>query len=218
MKTDTELRADVIAELKWNPRIKSNQIGVIVKDGAVTLTGMVETFAEKMHAGRAAKIVKGVRAVAEDIEVKLPTQIKRTDEGIAEQAARMLTWNSTLRDTNVQAEVRNGRVILTGEVDWLYQKETAAKRVAELEGVTGVFNQITIRAPKSADARDVKREIMSALQRHANLEASKVDISVAEGKVTLEGTVDAYHDRDLIEDAARGTEGVRDVVDNIRVL
>jgi osmotically-inducible protein OsmY len=218
MKTDAELRADVIAELKWNPRIKSNQIGVIVKDGAVTLTGMVETFAEKIHAERAAKIVKGVRAVAEDIEVKLPTQIKRTDEGIAEQAARMLTWNSTLRDTNVQAEVRNGRVILTGEVDWLYQKETAAKRVAELEGVTGVFNQITIRARKSADARDVKREIMSALQRHANLEASKVDISVADGKVTLEGTVDAYHDRDLIEDAARGTEGVRDVVDNIRVL
>jgi osmotically-inducible protein OsmY len=218
MKTDEELRADVIAELKWNPRIKSNEIGVIVKDGAVTLKGMVETYIEKMDAERAAKSVKGVRAVAEDIEVKLPTQIKKTDEGIAEQAARMLTWNSTLQNTNVQAEVRHGGVVLTGEVDWLYQKETAAKRVAELEGVTGVFNQITIRARKSADPRDVKREILGALHRHANLEASKVKISIADGKVTLDGTVDAYHERDLIEDAARGTEGVRSVVDNLRVL
>jgi osmotically-inducible protein OsmY len=218
MKTDDELRADVIAELKWNPRIKSNRIGVIVKDGAVTLTGMVETYIEKMDAERAAKRVEGVRAVAEDIEVKLPTQIRKTDEGIAEQAARMLTWNSTLRNTNVLAEVRDGRVVLTGEVDWLYQKETAAKRISELEGVTGVSNQITIRARKSADPRDVKRQIMGALHRHANLEASKIEISVADGKVTLEGTVDAYHDRDLIEEAARGTEGVRAVVDNLRVL
>jgi osmotically-inducible protein OsmY len=218
MKTDEELRADVVAELKWDPRLKSNQIGVIVKDGAVTLTGLVETYFEKMCAERAAKSVKGVRAVAEDIEVKLPTQIKKSDEGIAEQAARMLTWNSTLRDTNVQAEVRKGRVILTGEVDWLYQKEIAAKRVAELDGVTGVMNQITIRVRKNADAPDVKRQIMGALHRHANLEASKVEISVVDGKVTLEGTVDAYHERDLIEDAARRTEGVRDLVDNIRVL
>jgi len=218
MKTDEELRADVVAELKWNPRIKSNQIGVIVKDGAVTLNGMVETFAEKMYAERAAKGVKGVRAVAEDIEVKLPTQMRKTDEGIAEQAARLLTWNSTLRNTNVQVEVRNARAILTGEVDWLYQKETAAKRVSELEGVTGVFNQITIRKRKAADERDVKREIMSALHRHANIEASKVLISVADGKVTLNGDVDAYHDRDLIENAVRNTEGVTDVIDNLRVI
>ena len=218
MKTDEELRTDVIAELKWNPRINSNQIGVIVKDGAVTLTGMVETYVERIQAERAARRVQGVRAVAENIEVKLPTQIKRTDEGIAEQAARMLTWNSTLRNTNVQAEVRNGGVVLTGEVDWLYQKETAAKRVAELEGVTDVNNQITIRARKSANPRDVKREILGALHRHANLEASKVEILVADGEVTLEGTVDAYHERDLIEEAARGTEGVRTIVDNLRVL
>lgn len=217
MKTDEELRASVIAEFEWNPRIKSKQIGVIVKDGAVTLTGMVESYIEKIDAERAAKSVQGVRAVAEDIEVKPPAQILRTDEGIAEQAARMLAWNSTLRYTNVQAEVRSGRVVLTGEVDWLFQKETAAKRVAELAGVTGVFNQITVRA-RNADPRDVKREIMGALHRHANLEASNVNISVADGKVTLEGTVHAYHERALIEDAARGTEGVRTVVDNLRVV
>jgi osmotically-inducible protein OsmY len=218
MKTDEGLRADVIAEFKWNPRIKSNQIGVIVKDGAVTLNGFVETFLEKVAAERAAKSVNGVRAVAEEIEVKLPTQVKQTDEGIAEQAARLLSWNTTLRNTNVQAEVRQGRVTLTGEVDWLYQKETAGRRVSELEGVIYVSNQITIRPQKAADSRDVKREIMDALHRHANLEASKIDISVADGEVTLKGTVDAYHDRDLIEDAARSTQGVRAVIDNIRVL
>jgi osmotically-inducible protein OsmY len=218
MKTDEQLRADVIDELKWNPRIKSAQIGAIVKDGAVTLTGVVETFAERMYAERAAKGVKGVRALADDIEVKLRQQTMKTDEDIAEQAARMIAWTSTLRDTNVQAEVHSGRVTLTGEVDWLYQKELAAKRVAEFDGVTGVFNQITVRACTLADVRDVKRQIMGALHRHANVEASKIAISVANGTVTLDGTVDAYHERGLIEDAARGTEGVREVIDNVRVL
>jgi osmotically-inducible protein OsmY len=218
MRTDEELRSDVIAELKWNPRIKSNQIGVIVKDGAVTLTGMVETYSEKLYAERAAKSVKGIRAIAEDIEVKLPAQMRRTDEGIAEQAAQLLRWNTTLRDTDVQAEVRSGRVVLTGQVDWLYQKETAAKRVAELEGVTGVVNQITIRGRKSADAGDVRRQIMNALHRHATVEASNVKVSVLDGTVTLDGTVGAYHERDVIEDAARGTPGVQAIVDNVRVI
>lgn len=111
---------------------------------------------------------------------------------------------------------RNGRVVLTGEVDWLYQKDTAEKRVAELEGVTGVENRISIR--KRASPRDVKRQIMEALHRHANLEASKIDISVTDGTVRLEGSVDAYFERELVENAARATEGVLAVEDNIRVF
>jgi osmotically-inducible protein OsmY len=217
MKTDEQLRTDVISELQWNPRIKSRQIGVIVKDGAVTLTGMVETLADKRSADLAAKNVKGVRAVADDIEVKLPAQMRRSDEGIAEQAARLLTWYSSLRDMDVQAEVDNGHVILTGDVDFLYQKEIAAERIAELEGVIGVSNKITVRPPKIADTREVKRQIMSALHRHANLEASRVDVSVIEGAVTLEGTVDTYRERDLIKEAIRGTSGVHEIVDNLRV-
>lgn len=218
MKTDKELQADVEAELKWNPRIRSSRIGAIVKDGAVTLTGSVETFAEKMYAERAAKAVKGVRALADEIEVKVPKQPKKTDEDIAEHAARMLAWTSTLRDTNVQAEVHEGRVTLTGAVDWLYQKHLIAKRIAEFDGVTAVFNDITIRDPAKADARDVKRQIMGALHRHANIEASRVAISVAGGTVTLEGTVDDFRDRDLIEEAARATAGVREVIDHVRVV
>jgi osmotically-inducible protein OsmY len=217
MKTDEQLRTDVLNELQWNQRVKSRQIGVIVKDGAVTLTGMVETLADKRSAELAAKNVKGVRAVADDIEVKLPAQMRRTDEGIAEQAARLLTWYSSLRDMNVQAEVDNGHVVLTGDVDFLYQKEIAAERVAELEGVSGVSNRITVRPPKTADTREIKRQIVSALHRHANIEASRVDVSVVDGQVTVEGTVDTPRERDLIKEAIRGTGGVHDIVDNLRV-
>jgi osmotically-inducible protein OsmY len=163
------------------------------------------------------RTVIGVRAIADDIEVKLPEQMRKTDEGIAEQAARLLNWYSTLRNMNVNAEVSSGYVILTGEVDFLYQKELAAERVGEIEGVSGVSNQITIRRPKTVDEREVKRQIMSALHRHASVGASRIHISVADGKVTLDGTVDAYRERGLIEDAVRATEGVQDIVDNLRV-
>jgi osmotically-inducible protein OsmY len=217
VKTDEELRSDVLAELKWNPRVKSTKIGVIVKDGAVTLNGMVESLDEKVCAERAVRTVKGVRAIADDIDVKLPEQMRRTDEGIAEQAARLLNWYSTLRNMNVTAEVSSGHVTLTGDVELLYQKEIAAERVAEIEGVSGVSNRITIRRPKTVDEREVKRQIMSALHRHASVGASRIHVSIAEEKVTLDGTVDAYRERGLIEDAVRATEGVQEIVDNLQV-
>lgn len=218
MRTDEQLQTDVLAELKWDPRIQSNEIGVTAKDGAVTLTGTVETYSEKLAAERAAKRVKGVRAIAENIEVRLPTQMRTTDEGIAERTAHILKWNSTLRDTDIQAEVNNGYVTLTGEVDWSYQKQVAASRIEELQGVAGIFNQVTVR--QKADpvgARDVEKQITSALHRHANVEASKVRVSVADGKVTLDGVIDAYHERELIEDAVWATAGVKQVVDNLTV-
>jgi osmotically-inducible protein OsmY len=218
MRTDEQLQADVLAELKWDPRIRSNEIGVIVKDCAVTLTGMVQTYAEKLAAERAAKRVKGVRAIAENIEVKLPTEMRATDEGIAERIAQILKWNSALRNSNIQAEVRKGYVTLTGDVDWSYERKAAASRVEELQGVVGIFNQIRIRqTPDRVGASDVQRQITSALHRHANIEASKVRVSVAEGKVTLDGTIDAFYERELIEDAAWGTAGVKQVVDNLAV-
>lgn len=218
MKTDSELRSDVMAELRWDSRIKSNQIGVIVKDGAVTLNGMVETYAEKMAAERAAKRVRGVRAIAEDIEVRLPNQMRATDEGLAEQIARVLSWNSLLGDTSIQAEVRNGRVMLSGHVDSHHQREAAAAAVEPLQGVAALFNYVTVRPPAKEPApRDVERQIMSALHRHANVEASKIQVSVAGGKVMLDGSVDAYCEREVVDQAVRSTPGVREVVDNIVV-
>ena len=153
MKTDDELRADVLAELSRNPRIRTSEIAVIVKDRAVTLSGMVHTLDEKVCAERAVKAIKGVRAIANDIEVKLPAQMRKADEQIAEQISRLLTWYSSLRNMDVRAEVDDGHVTLTGEVDFLYQKSLAAERVAELEAVVSVSNRITIRERHAIDNR-----------------------------------------------------------------
>ncbi|HET8696387.1 MAG TPA: BON domain-containing protein [Gammaproteobacteria bacterium] len=218
MRTDTELRLDVIAELQWDSRINSNEIGVIVKDAAVTLTGMVETYAEKLAAERAAMRVRGVRAVADNIEVRLPSRMRATDEGLAEEIARILRWTATLRDTSVQAEVRGGRVTLSGEVESFHQRETAVAAVTPLEGVVSVVNCITVRPPaKAPSARDIQREIMGALHRHASVEASNIRVSVDDGRVTLEGRIDAHCEREAVREAARATAGVKEVVDKLVV-
>ena len=217
MKTDDELRADVLAELSRNPRIRTSEIAVIVKDGAVTLSGMVHTLDEKVCAERAVKAIKGVRAIADDIEVKLPAQMRKADAHIAEQISRLLTWYSSLRNMDVRAEVDDGHVTLIGEVDFLYQKSLAAERVAELEAVVSVSNRITIRERHAIDQNEVKRQITAALHRHAAVEASGIQISVADGKVILEGIVDGCRERDQIAEAVRTTHGVRDVIDNLKV-
>jgi hyperosmotically inducible protein len=218
MKTDEKLQADIIAELKSDPRIRGGEIGVIVRDGGVTLTGIVADYAAKLAAERAAKRVEGVRAIAEDIEVKLPEEIRITDEGIVERISQLLNWNRAFCNTDIQAEVRHGHVTLSGDVDRLFQKHAAAQRIAELEGVTGIFNRIRVRETVAGrSARDVEHAITSALHRHANIEASNVRVSVDDGKVTLDGTVGAYHERELIEEAVRATQGVREVVDNLAV-
>lgn len=218
MKSDSELRLDVIAELQWDSRIKGNEIGVIVKDGAVTLTGMVESYAEKIAAERAALRVRGVRAVAEDILVRLPSRMQTTDEGVAEQIARSLRWNATLRDTNVQAEVRQGKVTLSGQVESFYQRESAAAVVEPLEGVVALVNHIVVQPPaKAPSTRDIQRQIMGALHRHATVEASKIRVSVDDGKVTLEGSIDAHCEREAVTAAVRGTLGVKDLVDKLIV-
>jgi osmotically-inducible protein OsmY len=217
IKTDDELRSDALAELSRSPRIRTSEIGVIVKGGAVTLSGMVQTLDEKACAERAIKNIKGVRAIANDIEVKLPAQMRKADEHVAEQISRLLTWYSSLRNMDVRAEVDDGHVTLTGQVDFLYQKSLAAERVAELESVVGVSNQITIRDRQAIDQNEVKRQITAALHRHAAVEASGIQISVANGKVILEGVVDACCERDLIAEAVRSTHGVREIVDNLKV-
>jgi osmotically-inducible protein OsmY len=218
MKTDQDLKNDVLAELAWDPRLHSNEIGVIAKDGAVTLTGMVRSYAERLAAERAAKRVKGVRAIAQAIEVKLPEQIAQSDEGIAERIARLLTWNSTFRNTNVLAEVRRGYVTLTGEVEWPHQSRTAEQRVGELEGVVGIANCIKVRErTPPVTSRDVARQITRALHRHASVEASNVHVSVTAGKVTLEGTIPTYPERELVEEAVWATAGVKAIEDHLKV-
>ena len=218
MKSDQQLQADVIAELKWDQQVHANEIGVIAKDGAVTLTGVVQSYAEKAAAERAVKRVKGVRALAQDIEVKLPDEMGETDEGIAEKFARLVAWTTVLRHTNVLAEVKNGYVTLTGEVDHPYQKQIAANRAGELDGVIAVTNDIKVRArPSEVHPRDVVRQITGALHRHASIEASNIHVLIDNGKVTLEGTIPTYAERELVEEAALATTGVREIENHLRV-
>jgi osmotically-inducible protein OsmY len=193
-------------------------VRVIAKDGAVTLMGIVESYAEKIAAESAVKRVKGVLAIAENLEVKLPEEPRTSDEGIAERIARLLSWTSTLRNTAVLAEVRSGHVTLTGEVDYPYQKQFTAQRVGELDGVTGITNEIRIR-PRvpELNARELVRQITRALHRQANVEASNIHVSITDGRVKLEGTIPTYPERDLVEEAVWATRGVTEVEDQLRV-
>lgn len=218
MESDQALQADVLAELKWDTRLHGNEIGVTAKGGAITLTGTVETYAERLAAEQAAKRVKGVRAIAQEIEVKLPEELRVTDEGVAERIARLLAWTSSLRDTNVLAEVRNGFVTLTGDVDFPHQKQAAERRVAELDGVVGIANHIGIRERgPELNTRDVVRRITRALHRHASIEASNIHVSVTKDRVKLEGTIPTYPERELVEEAVRATPGVKEIENHLRV-
>lgn len=215
MRTDEEIRDDVLAEIDWEPQIESTEVGVTVKNGAVTLTGTVSSYSEKLAAERAVKRVKGVYAIAEEMKVKYPSDKSVTDDEIAERIASIIEWNTSIPRETVKAEVRDGFVTLTGEVDWNYQREVARNQIANVRGVTAVSNLINVK-PRVAES-DVSKEINRALHRNADLEASHVQIDVKGGKVTLNGNVKAWYERKLVEDAVWAAPGVTQVVDNLRV-
>lgn len=215
MRTDDEIRDDILAEIDWDPQIESNDIGVTVEDGAVTLYGTVQSYAARLAAERAAKRVKGVRAVAEEIKVKYPSDRSVSDQDIAEAISSILQWNATLRGYDIKAEVRSGYVTLTGKVDWHFQRETARQLIAEVRGVTGVSNQIALLQRTSAV--DVKKKITQALHRNADFEASHITVNVDGSKVTLSGNVKAWYERKLVEDAVWAAPGVTSIQDNLHV-
>jgi osmotically-inducible protein OsmY len=215
MKTDTELKADVIAELAWDSAINPTGIGVMVKHGVVTLTGHLETFAEKHAVERAVHRVEGVRGIALELDVKLSTAHKRSDSEIAQAAARALLWNSNIPDERVQVEVENGWVTLTGELDWNYQVASAEQCVSSLLGVSGLTNKITIK-PR-VNPKDIGAEIASALMRQAIREAKHIGIEVKGGIVTLKGKVHSLAERDAAVGVAFTARGVSQVIDKIEV-
>ena len=215
MKTDKQVQQDVIAELSWEPSVNAAQIGVEVKDGIVTLAGHVSTYAEKLGAERAAQRVSGVKALAIEMDVKLSGSGKRNDADIAGSAKNALQWTSSFPKDGVKVMVESGCVTLTGEVDWEYQKQAAAKGVRYLMGVTGVSNQIVIKPHVSLSA--VKSDIEAALKRRATADAQQISVDVRGADVTLTGTVHSWSERDLAKHAAWGTPGVRNVVDNMSI-
>ena len=215
MKTDTQVQQDVLAELKWEPSVNAAQIGVEVQDGIVTLAGHVSSYAEKWDAERAAQRVSGVKALAIEMDVKLPGSSERNDADIARSVENALQWTTYLPKDSVKVMVEGGYVTLSGEVDWEYQRQSAERGVRYLMGVTGVSDQIAIKPKVSLSA--VKSDIEAALKRGAKADAQKISVEVHGADVTLSGTVRSWWERDRARHAAWGTPGVRNVIDNIAV-
>jgi osmotically-inducible protein OsmY len=215
MKTDSQLQQDVMAELKWEPSINATHIGVEVADGIVTLAGHVDSYAAKWDAEHAAQRVSGVKALAVEMDVKLPGSSKRSDSDIAGSAENMLMWTTYVPKDSVKIMVENGWITLSGEVSWEYQRKAAVDAVCHLMGVTGVSDQIMIKAAVAAST--VKSDIEAALKRRAISDAHKIFVEVKGADVTLRGTVQSWSARELAMHSAWGTAGVRSVVDNIAV-
>lgn len=215
MSDDQGLRHHVMEELAWEPSLDAAHIAVSASNGVVTLRGHVGSYAEKLAAALAAKRVKGVRAIAQEIEVRLPYGNKTADDEIAQRAARLVEWNMSLPEGRVQSRVEKGWIVLTGEVEWQYQKDAAETGLEKLSGVLGVTNQITVR-PTVAPA-DIRVKIESAFRRNADLELEGISVRTDGGTVILEGTVHAWYERDMAERAAWSAPGVAKVEDLIRL-
>jgi osmotically-inducible protein OsmY len=209
------LRDNILAELDWDPSINATEIGVTVDEGIVTLTGHVQTYPERQTAERIVKQVKGVRAVAQEIEVRPRFTKAWADDEIAKRAANILDWDVTVPDNAIKVAVRNGSVTLSGEVEWNYQKTAAEDAIRKLAGVVGVTNLITIKS--RVQVTDVKNRIEQALKRNAHLEADAIRVKVDGSKVTLEGKVRAWYERGMAETAAWAAPGVTNVDDKLSV-
>jgi osmotically-inducible protein OsmY len=215
LKTDLELKTDIENELRWEPSVKETHIGVSVKEGVVTLTGHVDSFAEKYAAERAVKRVQGVRAVANELTVKLPGSSERTDEDIAIAVVNALKSSLWVPHDKIKATVRNGWVTLEGEVNWQYQKNRAENAIRYLTGVIGVTNLITVKPAVSPS--ELKSKIEDAFKRTAELDARRITVEVDGGRVTLRGTVSSVAEREEAARAAWAAPGVHSVVNLINV-
>lgn len=214
--TDSILRQDIIDEFDFDPSFDGAHIGVAVDQNVVSLSGHVNSYAEKVAAIAAAQRVKGVHAIAENIEVRYPFQKQAADDQIAKRASDILNWDVLVPKDAVNVLVQDGWVTLTGTVDWYYNKTAAEDDVRKLSGVCGVTNKITVK-PR-VEAANVKSKIESALKRHAEVEADAIRVTVTGGnKVVLEGKVDNWDERRAVENAAWSAAGVASVEDRLTI-
>lgn len=215
MKTvtsDKAMRQAVTNELEWDPQVVPTHIGVSAKDGAITLTGHVTSYPQRIAAVRAAERVFGVRAVADELEVELPSSINPDDSAIAEEIARERRWSALVPDS-IDAEVRNGHVTLRGEVEWHFQRTEAARAVRHLSGVRDVTNLIKVKPRVKPSAEKVEERVEDAIERMADLDARSIWVTTSNGTVTLHGHVRSLVERRIAERAAEGAPGVT-MVDN----
>jgi osmotically-inducible protein OsmY len=215
MKTDTQLHRDIVDELKWEPNVNDAEVGVAVKGGVVTLTGKVGSYAQKYAAERVIERVSGVRAIADDLQVRIPGDKARSDTEIAHAVLQALQWDVEVPDDKLTVKVENGFVVLEGKTDWYYEKAAAERAVRYLTGVKGVINRIHV-APK-ASTTEVKSKIESALKRSAELDAKRITVETSGDRVTLRGYVRSWAERKDAENAAWAAPGVKEVDDELVV-
>jgi len=212
---DGTLQQDIIDELDFEPSIDAAHIGVTVDKGVVTLTGHVPTYAQKMTVEEVVRRVKGVKGIAQEIEVRPAGSHRTADDEIAKRALNVIKWNTTIPEGNLQVKVQNGWVTLTGHVEWQYQKIAVGDAARDLAGVIGVSNSIEV--TPHASVFDVKKRIEDALKRNAETEAKEIRVTVHGGKVTLVGHVDGWAERNAAERAAWSAPGVKMVEDHLTV-
>ena len=212
---DSDLRQLVIDELEFEPSLDAGNIGIAAKDGIITLTGHVTSYAEKMAAERAARRVKGVHGIAQEIEIRYPSDKKVNDDEIARRVANIIAWDTTLPEGKLNVKVEKGWVTLSGEVPWHFQRVASEAGVRKISGVTGITNLITIK-PR-VQATDVKIKIEDALKRSAEVEAKAIRVTVTDASVRLEGKVNDWREREIVEKAAWSVAGVLNVDDRLTV-
>jgi osmotically-inducible protein OsmY len=215
MSSDMQLKNHVEEELTWEPSVNAATVGVVVKDAVITLTGYVGSYAEKHAAERAVSRIRGVKALASELEVRLPGLMERSDEDIARAAANAISWNASVPTGKVTVRVSKGWVTLEGAVEWYYQRAAAERSVRDLLGIKGVTNSIAVKPlPTSVG---VKAQIEAALTRNAELDAKSISVETQGSKITLRGTVRSWPERSAAERAAWAAPGVTRVENNIQV-
>jgi osmotically-inducible protein OsmY len=215
MKSDSEIERDVKDELSWNPDLDATDIAVSVKRGVVTLTGFVRSYTDKFEAEAAAKRVSGVVAIANDIEVRMPSVDERPDPEIARDAVAAIKSQLPISSEKIKVIVKNGWITLEGQVEWQYQRSTAEHSVRRIKGLKGVSNMIQLKP--HAQPSEIKRKIQEAFRRNAEVDSNRIIVEADGGVVTLKGTVRSWVEREEAERAAWAAPGVTSVVDQIVV-